>query len=597
MPRRACRRPRLSRGRRTSPAGRRRPPRGRVRGRRPSPLGRRRPRGCARSTCRGRASARRPRRGPRRRSTRWWHRGRTPPSCRRARRRCAARSCGCCRTSTRRRRLRARRPPSCSVLSGSRSSCRRSRAATRVLRPEPRKWSRPEAFRPILPLGTPGRMPPPPRDSSLEAAHAAAPRSETREQGNEAPRSNRALLTDRVFGWFFVTNSLSNIGNWFQNVAAGIVVYDLTGSSAAVGAVSMVQFAGTMLLTPWMGSITDRVDRQRMLLVGQTISFVSAAVLAIVVFTVGIDGLPGPWPIYAATAVIGLGAAVILPSLQAIVPALVERADLDRAIALNSMTFNIARGIGPIAAGTVIAAFGAQWAFGINAMTFVPLLLVLFLVSPRGDVAPDPEEAGSVGDGLRWIRRRPAVLATVVTTLVVGWTSDPFSTLMPALADDLGGGDATVGLLVGSFGFGAALTAPLSDQLRSFVGRTHFIAFGLTLTTAGLVGVALSPISALAMLGCAVTGSGFLVGVTGTNTELQRVLPESMRGRVMAWWSVAFLGCRPLAALVDGAVADLTDVRIAVTLAATIASVAALVLWRRGLTTEGAENPSERSEG
>jgi len=409
-------------------------------------------------------------------------------------------------------------------------------------------------------------MPPPPRDSSLEAAHAAAPRSETREQGNEAPRSNRALLTDRVFGWFFVTNSLSNIGNWFQNVAAGIVVYDLTGSSAAVGAVSMVQFAGTMLLTPWMGSITDRVDRQRMLLVGQTISFVSAAVLAIVVFTVGIDGLPGPWPIYAATAVIGLGAAVILPSLQAIVPALVERADLDRAIALNSMTFNVARGIGPIAAGAVIAAFGAQWAFGINAMTFLPLLIVLALISPRGGVRPDPEEAGSVGDGLRWIRRRPAVLATV-------------------------------GLLVGSFGLGAAVMAPFSDHVRAWVGRAHFIAFGLTLTASGLAVVALAPATWLAMLGCAVTGSGFLVGVTGTNTELQRVLPESMRGRVMAWWSVAFLGCRPLAALVDGAVADLTDVRIAVTLAATIASVAALVLWRRGLTTEGAENPSERSEG
>ena len=161
------------------------------------------------------------------------------------------------------------------------------------------------------------------------------------------PRSFVGLLGDRIFGSFFYANALSNVGNWFQNVAAGIVVYDLTGSNIAVGAVSVLQFAATMLLTPWMGGLTDQVNRQRVLVVGQSIAFAGAASLAAVVFGVGVDGLPGVWPIFAATAVIGLGAAVILPSLQAVVPALVRERDLDRAITLNSMTFNIARGIGP----------------------------------------------------------------------------------------------------------------------------------------------------------------------------------------------------------------------------------------------------------
>jgi MFS family permease len=398
--------------------------------------------------------------------------------------------------------------------------------------------------------------------------------------------SFRGLLTDRAFGPFFFANSLSNIGNWFQNVAAGIVVYDLTGSSIAVGAVSIVQFVATMLLTPWMGGLTDRVDRKRMLLTGQTIALVGATTLVIAMVTFGVEGLPGPWPIYAATGLIGLGAAVTLPSLQAIVPALVRRSDLDRAISLNSMTFNIARSIGPIAAGAVIAAFGAQWAFGINALSFLPLIVVLLVITPRNSTSPDADTDGAISDGLHWIRTRPQVVAVLAATLVVGWTSDPFSTLMPALAEEFGGGDVTVGLLVGSFGFGAAMTAPLSDRVRTAVGRHRVIGLGLMMVAIGLAGSALSPVTALSLVAAATTGSGFLLGVTGTNAELQRAVPEALRGRVMAWWSVAFLGCRPIAAVVDGLIADLAGVRPALVVAATIAGAAGLHGWREGLVLE-----------
>ena len=406
-------------------------------------------------------------------------------------------------------------------------------------------------------------------------------------------RSFADLLTDRIFGSFFYANALSNVGNWFQNVAAGIVVYDLTGSNTAVGAVSILQFAATMLLTPWMGGLTDRVDRQRMLLAGQSVAFTGAAVLAVAVWSVGVDGLPGVWPIFAATAVIGLGAAIILPSLQAVVPALVDEADLDRAITLNSMTFNIARGVGPIAAGAVVAAFGAEWAFGVNTLTFLPLLVVLVLISPRRSVEPDRDEVegpvdGMVEDvmgGVAWIRGHRSVVLVLVATLLVGWTSDPFSTLMPALAESLGGGETTVGLLVGTFGLGAAVTAPFSDRIRNRVGRARYVPLGLVIVAAGLTALAAAPATPLALAASVLTGGGFLLGVTGTNTELQRALPEELRGRVMAWWSVAFLGCRPVAAAVDGAVADLTDVRVAILVAAAVAATGGVSFWRLGLTT------------
>ena len=400
-------------------------------------------------------------------------------------------------------------------------------------------------------------------------------------------RPFRALLKDEVFAPFFFSNALSNTGNWFQNVAAGIVVYDLTGSNTAVGAVSILQFTATMLLTPIAGRLTDRVNRRWMLFVGQFVAFLGALGLAITVAVVGIDDLPGPWPIYAATAVIGLGAAIILPSLQAIVPALVEPDDLDHAITLNSMTFNIARGIGPVAAGAVIAAFGAVWAFGINALTFLPLLVVLSFISPRGTVTPDPDRSAddvggeTVRDAVAWIRTKPTIVVLLVTTLAVGWTSDPFSTLMPAISDQFGYGETVVGLLVGAFGLGAAITAPGSDKIRARLGRGRVAATGLTISGVGLSIIAVAPVVHVALLGAVVSGSGFLLGVTSTNSELQKGIPEQLRGRVMALWSVAFLGCRPIAAIVDGTVADVAGPRVALGLAAAIAVGASLFAFRK----------------
>lgn len=400
-------------------------------------------------------------------------------------------------------------------------------------------------------------------------------------------RSFSELLSDSVFAPFFYSNALSNTGNWFQNVAAGIVVFDLTGSNTAVGAVSIVQFTATMLLAPLAGRLTDRVNRKWMLFVGQFIAFLGALGLAITVAVIGVDDLPGPWPIYAATAVIGVGAAIILPSLQAIVPALVHQPDLDRGITLNSMTFNIARGVGPVAAGAIIAAFGAVWAFGINTLTFVPLLVVLAVINPRGSVTPEKErrvdaEGGTtVLDAVRWVKAHPTVMVILAGTLGVGWTSDPFSTLMPAVADGFGYGETVVGLLVGAFGLGAAVIAPATDRIRERLGRGRVAATGLMISATGLAIIAIAPIVHVALLGALVAGSGFLLGVTSTNTELQRGIPEELRGRVMALWSVAFLGCRPIAAIVDGSIADATSPSVAIGLAAAIAAAASGFMFRR----------------
>jgi MFS family permease len=373
-------------------------------------------------------------------------------------------------------------------------------------------------------------------------------------------------MTDRRYGPYLTGNFVSNLGNWFQNVAAGIVVFRITGSNTLVGMVSVLQFLATLLLAPVSGSIADRVDRRRMLMVAQGISAAGAVGLALWVGLQGVDDLPGVWPVLAATGVIGLGYAVGLSAMNALIPSLVEPMDLDGAIALNSASFTVARAVGPAVAGLVVAAAGAAFAFGINALTFVPLIVILAVIRPREVARPSGDR--SVRAGLRYVRRRPAMAWLILATLTVGWAGDPVNTLAPAYANLFGRSETFVGLQVAAFGFGSAVSSLAVGRVRGRFGLTRTTRLGMALLAAGLAGFAAAPNEVLVLTALVVAGVGFLLGVTTTNSNLQGRLDEEMRGRVMALWSMAFLGSRPIAGLIDGGIADLTSPRIGVLTAA-----------------------------
>jgi MFS family permease len=379
-------------------------------------------------------------------------------------------------------------------------------------------------------------------------------------------RTPLQLATDRRFGPYMAGNFVSNVGNWFQNVAAGIVVFQITGSSTLVGAVSVLQFLATLVLAPVSGSVADRVDRRRMLMAAQAISASGAVGLAVWVGLEGVDGLPGVWPVLAATGIIGVGYAVGLSAMNALIPSLVEPPDLDEAIALNSATFTVARAIGPALAGLVVAAAGAAVAFGINALTFLPLIVILAFIRPRRVARPSGDR--SVRAGVAYVRDRRAMAWLILATLAVGWAGDPVNTLAPAYADLFDRGETFVGLQVAAFGSGSALSSLAVGRIRSRLGLPATTKLGMGLLAAGLAGFAAAPSEAVVLAALFVGGVGFLLGVTTTNSNLQRRLDEEMRGRVMALWSMAFLGSRPLAGLVDGGVADLTSPRIGVAAAA-----------------------------
>jgi len=379
-------------------------------------------------------------------------------------------------------------------------------------------------------------------------------------------QSSLKVLRDRRFGPYIGANFTSNIGNWFQNVAAGIVVFQVTGSNTLVGTVSVLQFLATLLLSPWSGALADRFNRRKLLILAQAISASGAVGLALWVGLEGVEGLPGVWPVLAASGIIGLGYAVGISAMNALIPALVEPDDLDDAIALNSASFTLARAIGPALAGLVVAALGATWAFGINALTFLPLIIVLLLIRPR-DVHRRGGD-GSVRAGFVYVRERKVMLWLVLATLAVGWAGDPVNTLSPAYADMFGLDETFVGLQVAAFGSGAAMASFGVGMIRSRLGLVATTKAGLILLGAGLIGYAFAPNEVIVLLALFIAGSGFLLGVTTTNSNLQRRLDENMRGRVMALWSMAFLGSRPLAAIIDGVVADLVSPRVGVLSAA-----------------------------
>jgi MFS family permease len=392
-----------------------------------------------------------------------------------------------------------------------------------------------------------------------------------------AARTARVLLTDRTFGPYFFGNLVSNCGTWLQNIAAAIVVYRLTRSTVLVGAVSILQFSASLFLSPWAGALSDRFDRRRLLLGGQVLSAVAAGALAVWTGLVGIERLPGPWPIFVTAALLGIGFAISVPTMQALVPALVEPADLDQAVALNSVTFNLARAIGPALGALVIATWGPAWAFAINAASYSLLIVALLVIRPRTARRRGSGGDGSVREGLRYVRGEPALVMLLVGVAALGFGTDPVNTLTPAMADLLGGGDALVGWLVSAFGAGAATMAFGVGALRRRVAQGPMGVAGLGILAAGLAGFAVSPSAAAAIASLALSGIGFLLAVTALTTELQQRVDDDLRGRVMALWGVAFLGSRPAAALLDGAVADLFGPRTAAALAAGI--TAAVAVW------------------
>ncbi len=388
------------------------------------------------------------------------------------------------------------------------------------------------------------------------------------------PRAAWGVLRGRDFGLYFAGNAASASGSWFHNLAASILVYRLTGSELLLGVLNFSQFAWILLLSPWAGAWADRFDRRKLLLIAELAALVFAATISVLAFV----GAATTWSVIAVTLGIGVTSAISAPAQQAYVVALVPPRDLSTAIALNSMTFNIARAAGPALAALCIATLGIPAAFAINSASYALLVVALIVIGPRPQAR---QRNASLRESFALLRARPQLLAYLLIVAAVGWASDPINTLGPAFATEFGRPDTWAGAIIGVFGAGAVMAALL------VAGRTEGSARRMTLTLTLLGGgvalFALSPWLPLAFVFLFVAGFGYLASNTSATTRLQLGVEESQRGRIMALWSIAFLGVRPLASLLDGALASVAGVRVAgfVLALPALAGAAVILGWPR----------------
>jgi MFS family permease len=374
----------------------------------------------------------------------------------------------------------------------------------------------------------------------------------------DAPSRQRLTraLHSRNFRLFFAGQSVSLVGTWITRVATSWLVYRLTGSVLLLGIVGFCGQIPTLVLAPFAGVLVDRWDRHRILLVTQALSLVQSAALAVLTLTGRIT--------VAQLLVLQVAQGVInafdTPARQAFVVQMVEdRADLPNAIALNSTMVNASRIVGPSIGGIIIAAVGEGWCFAIDAVSYLAVLasLVAMRLTPREMPPRDTNMREELRTGFAYVWGfRPVRWALLLLSLV-SVMGMPYTVLMPAIsATVLHGGPHTLGFLMTASGLGALLGALYLAQRPSVRGLGRAMMMGSATFGVGLICFSFSRTLWLSLAVLPLVGAGMMITMASANTIIQTVVDERLRGRVMAFYTMAFLGTAPIGSLVAGMAAD-----------------------------------------
>jgi MFS family permease len=370
------------------------------------------------------------------------------------------------------------------------------------------------------------------------------------------PAAALALVRKRTFGPYFVGNALSASGTWFQNLAASLLIYRQTHSELLLGVLNFSQFIPILLLAPLAGGASDRWNRRQLLLVTQSVAVVLAGGLGLLAYF----DLAPTWVVIADAVALGVVSAFSAPAQQAMIPQLVDEPEVPTAVALNSMTFNLARAIGPASAALAVQYLGIPAAFGLNAFSYLIFIGALLYIGPQAQQLAE-RGAGHLRASVEILRRQPQLVVFLLIVAAVGFASDPVNTLAPAWANAFGRQDTVAGYIIGVFGAGA-VTAGLVVAGR--VGGTRRRMFAtLLMLSLGMIAFSITPWLPLALPFLFIAGFGYLASNTHATSRLQLGVEPWERGRIMALWSVAFLGLRPFASIVDGAIASAFGVRYA----------------------------------
>ena len=366
------------------------------------------------------------------------------------------------------------------------------------------------------------------------------------------PDALRALRY-RNFRLFISGQLISLIGTWMQTVAQSWLVYRLTGQASMLGIVAFAGMFPVFILATVGGMAADRVRPHTLIVITQSTSMGLTLILALLTLT----GRVHLWHIITTSLLLGVVNAFDIPARQVFVAQTVARPDLMNAIALNSSVFNGARIIGPAVAGLLVAAVGEGWCFLVNSVSYIAVIAGLLAMRLEGTQAGQaPASGGAILEGFRFILGARPVRDLLLLLGLLGLMGMPYSVLMPIFADQiLHGGPKALGALMGISGVGALAGAVSLALRRSPRGLGRWIAGSAMGFGAALIAFSLSrsfPLSVLIMLPIGFT---LMVEIASSNTLIQMMIPDALRGRVMSVYSMMFMGMVPIGALIGGTLA------------------------------------------
>jgi MFS family permease len=398
------------------------------------------------------------------------------------------------------------------------------------------------------------------------------------ERLKDATRTTFRSLQTRNFRLFFVGQLVSQAGTWMQTVAIVWVVLDLTDSGTALGLVTAAQFLPMLVLGPWTGLLTDRLDRHRLMIVTQVAFTVLAVVFSVLTLT-GQESVPA---MYVLSLAFGVITAFDNPARRVLVSELVAEQDVPNAVGLNSALMTGSRVVGPALAGALIAGPGAGSCFVVNALTYFAVIGALLRMDRSAFRAAPPvaKAKGQLREGFRYVWRTPELRLSLALVGVVGIAVFNYQVSLPLLAEQTFSGDATTFTMLyatmslGSVA-GALTVARRTDVDLSFLVRTGA---GLTVSTLAL---AFAPTLPLALMAALPVGFTSIAIVSGSSAAVQLTADPSMRGRVLALLAMLFLGSTPIGSPIIGWVSDVSNPRMGIAVGGIATAVATVWTARR----------------
>jgi MFS family permease len=364
-------------------------------------------------------------------------------------------------------------------------------------------------------------------------------------------------LQHRNFRLFFMGQSISLIGTWMQMTAVAWLVWRLEHNAFLLGLAGFASRIPAFVLAPFAGVLVDRWNRHRVVIVTQVLSMVQALALAALLYSGHIE----IWQILLLSLMLGTINALDMPARQSfLIQMLDRREDLTSAISLNSSMVNGARLIGPMAAGLIIAASGEGLCFLINGLSYIAVIagLLMMKLPPHGRASAETEFFQHLKEGVVYAFGFPPIRALLLLVALVSLAGASYAQLLPVFVQQiLHGGPRMQGLLASATGLGALTGAALLAMRRSVRGLHVWIAWAPVVFGLGLIGMGLSTVFWVTLAVMPVIGFGLIIQMAATNTVLQTIVDDDKRGRVMSFYSMAFMGTVPLGSLLAGSLVHL----------------------------------------